>query len=305
MNADLDRLLASIAPDPGPGVTPGARELLEEIRTATADGAETPRRIRDRAVRLWWRRHGARGPRPRSRWSLALPLAVLAVMLSWIVPDTLGIGARPASATLDIRQTGDFYVVTVKDLYADPKRYQHELASRGLKVTIKLIATDDVRAGSLLFVTATDDNAPKDQGTHVIEESDDIFALGDDTSCDRRSECTIGVKIRVGYKGPGTILLGRRARPGELYQAPPSLVSRGQPLHCVDFINDRVPQVLRLLKEHGVDKVDVTTYHGPRSFVPDSWYVHDGVMSAEGHALILADPAPHPRPMNVKEACRR
>lgn len=301
MNTDIDRLVATIAPDPGPGMTPGARELLEEITTAAAaepEASPAPRRSG------MWRRWlpSARERRPNSRWRLVMPLAAITIVLSWVVPG--GIGAGPASAALDIRQRGEFYVVTVKDLYANPKRYQNELSSRGLKVTIALVATDSTRVGRLLFLGAEDLTTMNSKVSHVIPPSDDIFALEGDKPCPSPQGCPVGVKIRVGYKGPGEIVLGRPALPGDAYRAPPALISPGQPLHCIDFINDKVPEVVRLLREHGIDKVQFATYHGMRTSVPDSWYVHDGVMSATDRALILVDPAPHPHPMNVSEACR-
>jgi hypothetical protein len=300
VNTDIDRLVASIAPEPGPGMTPGARELLDEITTATAADPRAP--APRRAAKAWRRR--LLGAGPRSRWRVVMPLAAVAILLSWVVPDGLGIGARPASATLDIREKGDFYVITVKDLYADPERYQRELASRGLKVAIRLVPTDPRREGMLFSVVAEDPATRWNKGTHVIPDSDDIFALVGKGPCEGPLRCQVGVKIRIGYKGPGEIVLGRRARSGEDYQAPPSLMSPGQPLHCVDFVNDRVPHVLRLLTKRGVHKVTFTTYAGPRRSVPDSWYVHDGVMSSADRALILVDPTPHPHPVNVAEACR-
>ncbi|MFC4590695.1 hypothetical protein [Sphaerisporangium corydalis] len=297
MKHDIDRLVSSIAPAPGPGLTPGARELLNEIVSAASPISPTPPAARFRP--------GAGLRAPLSRWRLLLPLAAVAMLLSWIVPG--GIGARPASATLDIRQAGGFYVVTVKDLYADPKRYRAELKSRGLRVSIKLVPTSRSMEGRLIFVVAEYLTATRVKGSRVIPPSDDISALEGTRPCASLTGCPVGVRIRIGYTGPGEIILGRRALPGEAYEAPPSLGAPGEPLHCVGFVNLRVPQVVRLLRDHGVREIGFTTYHGgdPPS-VPPSWYVHDGVMSGPDQAFLMVDPAPHPhpRPVDVPGACR-
>ncbi|WP_186403957.1 hypothetical protein [[Actinomadura] parvosata] len=39
---EIDRLVAGIAPDPGPGTTPLARELFEEITAAPVPAVATP-----------------------------------------------------------------------------------------------------------------------------------------------------------------------------------------------------------------------------------------------------------------------
>ena len=40
---DIDRLVAGIAADPGPGMTPGARELFDEITTDPGPSARPAR----------------------------------------------------------------------------------------------------------------------------------------------------------------------------------------------------------------------------------------------------------------------
>ncbi|WP_214413352.1 hypothetical protein [Sphaerisporangium fuscum] len=294
MKTDIDRLVASISPDPGPGMTPGGRELLQEI----LDGKPAEATLLNPSQQKVPLTERMRLPR-LSRWRLAAPLAALLVILGWAIPS--GLGVQPASATLDITESGKFFVIKVKDLFADPTRYQAELQARGLKVTIKVVPGSPSQVGDVAVIPEdVDEVDPK--VTHVIPPSDDITSL-EDRTCGFWEHCTLGVRIRVGYQGGGTIWLTRKALPGERYQSPGWLAAPGEPLACIDFINQKVPDVLRLLKRHGVTNVIYTTYHGNRSSAPDSWYVHDGVMSENGQALLLVDPAPHPHPKSVDFWC--
>jgi hypothetical protein len=281
VNTDIDRLVASIVPDPGPGMTPGAGELLEEI-TLTMAESEASRETPARPMRL----HAPRW-RPR-KLRLLVPLAALAVLLSWFLPDAAGVGPHPASAALDITRQGDDYIVTVKDLFADPKRYEREFKAVHLNI-------------SLGFEPAT----PSLEGV-ILTLSNAITALERPGGCGfghGQRGCQVGLRVPVGYKGTANVVLGRKALPGEEYKARSTLAAPGEPLHCVPFVNKTVPVVVRMLSDRGVKSVEFVTYHGARSSAPDSWYVHDGVMSKPGTALVLVDPAPHPQPVPLGLYC--
>src|SRR5262245_17582003 len=114
----LDDLVRSIAPDPGPGMTPGAGELMREI-----------------AARPRTRPH-------RSRRSRLARAAGLAALLTWTLPLT-----GPAAAALDVARDGDYYVVTVKNLFAEPAAYARQLRVWGLHVQLEVVPAAPRRVG--------------------------------------------------------------------------------------------------------------------------------------------------------------
>ena len=86
MKRDIDRLVAGIAPDPGPGMTTGARELLREITTDAPYPARSVVRTRSRLLRR------------RFTGPLIAAFAACTVAVSWLLPGVLG---NPASALQD------------------------------------------------------------------------------------------------------------------------------------------------------------------------------------------------------------
>jgi hypothetical protein len=263
MKHDIDRVIAELAPVPCPGMTPGARELLQEIKAVPA---VQPRGVRSR--RLPW------------RFAAPLVAAVAAVTLavSWVVPDTLGFGSRPAAAALDIKREGDFYVITVKDLFADPEHYQAQLRNRGLDVMLKVSpATPSMEGVSMPW----EGDGPS-ESIQAIEKPGDCFFLA--------RTCTIGFKIPVGYTGKASISLGRRARPGERYSVLAPIDAPGEPLYCVAYARKSVDEVRRLLNERGVTEIGFATAKKTVDSVPGSWFVHEGVLSAPDRALLLVGP---------------
>ncbi|MET8334091.1 hypothetical protein ABZV14_29510 [Streptosporangium canum] len=292
---DIDHVVAGIAPDPGPGMTPGARELFDEITTAPAV-APAPGRPRWSVPGLIARRLAANVPRRRFAVPIIAGLAASTVILSWVLPG--GYGTAPASAALDIKREGDYYVITVKDLYAAPKLYERELNARGLDIRLQLAPTSPSMAGQMFVMNGGIEGLRQGR---VVPEQDSIRTIEAPGSCVRFAGCPIGLKVPVGFKERGEIFLGRAARPGEYYTMPPGIDMPGEPLHCVDYINKTVDKVRAMLRQRGVEP-EFTHYgarKGEKPSVPGGWYVHDGVMSAAGKARVLANPttngAPHPR----------
>ncbi|GAA3041219.1 hypothetical protein [Streptosporangium longisporum] len=75
---------------------------------------------------------------------------------------------------------------------------------------------------------------------------------------------------------------------------PPGIATPGEPLHCVDHVGKPVDEVTAMLRERGVT-VSYTAHGEPSGFTPPGdWYVHDGVMSADGQALLPAGAEPGP-----------
>ncbi|MFG1694428.1 hypothetical protein [Nonomuraea sp. NPDC049309] len=266
---DIDRLVAGIAPDPGPGMTPAAHELLEKIAS----------------VPVPERRPTRRTSRFR-RWAAVPVLAVLTALMSF------GVAQAPASAALDIKVVDGHYVITVKDLMAAPEVYERELRARGINITLKLVPTSASMAGRLFVLHDTD----RLRAGETVPAQGPIRAIDRPGPCDRFGGCPIGLKVPVGYTKKASVILGRRAAPGERYGMPPGIAMPGEPLHCVGFVNRTVSEVAALLRERGVTP-SYTAYGKPRGFTPPGgWYVLDGVMSADHEALLLvADKPGKPR----------
>ncbi|MEV0351605.1 hypothetical protein AB0H88_38035 [Nonomuraea sp. NPDC050680] len=272
MTNDLHRIVSAIAPDPGPGLVPGARELMNAIMDTEPAAAPAPVRRR------------------RLSWRIALPAAPVIVATVTVLGWTTGLpgfGPRPVAA-LDIKQEDGYYVVQVKDVYADPENYEAQLRAVGLDVSLRVIPATPGLVGRIL---ATD-------GQEVVDQIKTIDRPG---PCDKVGGCPIGLKIPVGYAGSAYISLGREARPGESFQSGTSISALGEPLHCVPHLNKTVAEVRALLKERGI-AIRGFYVADPRrgsggeetSSVPDSWYVQGGYLDMPGKATIFAFSAPMP-----------
>ena len=291
----IDRLVGEIAPDPGPGLTPLARRLMDEITaTPVAEAAPRPRRR-------------------RRRW-LAVPvaagLAAAALAIGWLSPALPGLGPGPAAAALDIRRDGDHYVITVRDLHAAPQVYERELRARGIDVTLKVLPTSRAKAGSVYVIQDLDrllaeGRVPAEgritlDGPPVGEEASPggpVSPLAPPGSCTAPGVCPIGVRIPVDLAERAQITIGREARPGEGYVIRPDAGAAGEPLHCVPYVNRTVAEVTRAARARGVEPAFAHA-GAVRSAdqVPGDWHVHEGVMSGEKSAIFLIGPEPDPSP---------
>jgi hypothetical protein len=264
----IDRIVRGVDPvAAAPSLDARARELCAEI-------IAVPRSV------------GVRRPSPRRRrWRLAMPLvaaiAAVAVALTWLLPGAFG--PRPASAALDIQRQGGYYVIKVTDLFADPARYQAQLRGRGLNISLRVVPMTP-RAEGRPFVWDERLNGLTDAEARL--RKDFITTNG----CTHSDRCPIGLRIPVTYAGNATIYLGRKTRPGENYQNPVELNAPGAPLRCVNYVGKTVDQVRTLLRQHGVPNVKFTDGRHPHASVSGSWYVHDGVLSGPGLALLLVAP---------------
>jgi hypothetical protein len=318
MKRDIDRMVAGLVTDhdTDPGLTPGARELLAEIIAAVTPTAppaaaagrpalrqtirQTIRRqtIRRQTIRRQTIRRPIRRPiRRRLVVALAAGLAGAAVVLSWIVPGTLGLGSRPAAAApLDIRQQGAFYIITVKNLLAAPRRYEAQLWAHGIPLSLRVVPASPSVVGTIDGpFDSRYDGLTKEQ---IAERPDLVSSIERPGACAARHTCIFGLRVPVNYKavpnpsyrGMSQITLGRAARPGERYQILAALQAPGEPLHCVGFIKKRVDRVLALLREHGVARAGFYDGTAMRSAVPGSWYVQEGFLSEPGKATLLVSP---------------
>ncbi|MEN3539459.1 hypothetical protein AAH991_30415 [Microbispora sp. ZYX-F-249] len=280
---DLHRLVAQIAPDQGPGMTPAALDLLEEIVSGPAP-ANRRRRMTETVTGT--ARTILRGPR---LVPAIVSLTAVLLAVGWLVPGA-GLGPAPASAALDIRREGDHYVVMVRDLFAASEMYQRELRQRGLDVDVRIVPVSSASVGEVMYF----------DGTRDYSAITTIKAPGE---CTRFGGCAIGFRIPVRFNGHATVLLGRAARAGERYGILEAVDLEGQPLHCVDYVNKTVAEVLPLLRERGVRAEFSSPGAYARPAAPADWYVHSGVMIADGQAILVVGPTPNPQPRPKEAFC--
>jgi hypothetical protein len=296
----IDDIISSAEPAhavPPPGE--GTRELLAEIMATPRRPAVTPRRESPR-----WFRRGLAVP-------LVAGLAAAALVVSWLLPGIFGLGPRPAAA-LDIKRDGDYYIITVKDAFADPKRYESQLQDLGLDISLEVVPVSPGLEGSVF--------PPFDMRTNglSIEEisrrKDLVSPIQRPGACAESFSCTIGLKIPIhykpfkgdGYPGKARIRLGRKARPGERYQSFGQLNNPGEPLQCVRFVNKTVDQVRSLLTERGVTIAGFPVpLRGTWPSVPGSWYVQEGWLAQPGKAIVVAAPTRNRTPYPVAKNCAK
>jgi len=283
---DIDRLVARIAPDSGPGMTEGARELLEEIAASSGPVATSS------------------APRQKL-WRLALPLTTVLtaviVIAGWLLPGGLGLGPRPASA-LDIRQDGGYYVITVKQLFADPKRYETELRARGIDISLTVEPVSPSMVGAV--IPLPDERYNGLSLKQVARRTDLISSIQRPGTCAGIFTCTIGLKVPVGYRGKGDIRLGRKGRPGERFRAFGQLNNPGEPLQCVNYTNLTVAVARPMLTAHHVEiKTFAVPLKGIHSSVPGSWFVPEGWLTEPGKALLVAAPTRTRTPFPLDSHC--
>jgi hypothetical protein len=265
-----DDVVKTLAPDPGPGLTPAAREMLAQIMD-TAEPEPSARR-------------------PRWRPLLALPIAAAVAAAGWSAMVVFG--AVPASA-LDIKEEGDHYLIEVKDLYANPKVYETQLKDAGVDISLRVAPVTPSFVGEIFTDTAGWNKGP-------FPYADKIKTIDRPENCDFGRSCPIGLTIAKDFTGKADILLGREARPGEEYEVIGMLGARGEPMHCRPFLNHRVSEVRQTLaglglsigefvvKEPGERGADAET----RTSVPDSMYVTGGALFEYGKAGLTVSEKP-------------
>ncbi|MFD8560214.1 hypothetical protein ACWDOR_23430 [Streptosporangium canum] len=290
MNSNIDEVVRNLAPDPGPGLTPVAQEMMNKIMDAEPAPTALP------TLRRW-------------RPLVALPIAAAVIAAGWAVPSILS--ATPASA-LDIKEEGGYYVIEVKDLYTNPEVYESQLRGVGLDISLRLIPASP----SLVGLISPDSSVP--DGSISPNKIETIDQPG---QCDRRSGCPIGLKIPKDFTGSAEVTLGREGRPGEEYQIITGIDSPGEPLHCVPFYNKPAGEVRALLKDRGLD-IQKFSIVGPawwegtaedeepeaKTSVPDSMHVIGGFLPMIGKATLQVSdeemPAETVRTMNEKYGCQ-
>ncbi|GAA2209783.1 hypothetical protein GCM10009850_052420 [Nonomuraea monospora] len=267
-------VVSRFAAPPVTSVSEGARELMHQIMADTPAPDPTPEPARSRR----WR--GLRVAIPAG----ALLAAGAVAATTWLLP------ASPAAA-LDIKQEGGYYVIEIKDLYANPKVYERELRKVGLDVTLRVIPA------TAAFERKVFPTSPDDQ---YVDEIESIFPPG---PCDKLGGCATGVKIPKNFAGTADIAVSRKARPGEEYQSVTTFAAKGEPMHCVPYLGKTVTEVRQMLEQRGVrvgeysDSTLVAKDDGSdlRTSVPGGWHVQGGFLTEPGVATLSVSEEPVPQ----------
>ncbi|RSN01155.1 hypothetical protein DMB42_39890 [Nonomuraea sp. WAC 01424] len=282
MNRQVDDVVRRLAPAPGPGLTAGARETMYQIMEEEPDTALPVRGRRRRGL-------------------IALPIAAGAIAASLAAFLAL---APAAASALDIKEEDGYYLVEVKDVFADPEAYQRQLREAGLDITLRMLPAPPSQVGTF------DPTASEPDGIEVIRQD----------GCERREGCPIRMKVRRDFAGSAEIILGRQARPGEEYEINIGFDSPGEPMHCVPFHNSPVSEVRGLLKARGLD-VQAFDVLGPafwtkggkdtppetKTSVPESTHVVGGYLTMPGKATLQVSDSDLPddlvRTLKAKAGC--
>jgi hypothetical protein len=298
MNHDIDRLIGRITPvtdDRAAGLLTDEAfaDLARRITTARAEDGET-----------------AAAPSPRRtrrRVTLGLPLlaagVAAAAVASVLVAQSGSSGGpgRPApsgsahgrvqlAAALSFTRKGGYIDVRIRDPFADPARYRQEFAAHGLDVSLKMVPASPTAVGTVVMEGTSEGTRPGDV-TEIREKGACEVASGGD-------DCTVGVRIRIGYKGSAEIAFGRAARPGEQYETSSRPDARGEVMHGMAYRGRRVSEVLAGLAKRKVTVPEYRVMVGNESRarypgqVPGNWYVHNAALWAPGQVLLFVGPKP-------------
>uniref|UniRef100_UPI003F49B1E3 hypothetical protein n=1 Tax=Nonomuraea bangladeshensis TaxID=404385 RepID=UPI003F49B1E3 len=253
----IDRLVTAI--DPAPHAPEHGQDAQELFRRIVATPVKARRRV---------------------RWPVVIPvaamLAAVAVMGVAFIPTGAPGGVAPAAA-LAFERSGADWIVTVKDLYADPERFASEFKARGLDIRLMIAPGSPSIVG---HVTATDNS----EGAGIEEES---------VECES-GRCTASFRIPGDFKGSAQISFARPARPGERYVSAGDAEATGELLHCVPFRGMTVDEVRAVLAERdgSIEEFRVGKRSDRAQQVPGNWFVTDAVPSAPGQVLVWAQPGP-------------
>lgn len=270
-------------------VSPQTKEDLAAHITMAAPEAA-------RAARSPWRR----------RLLVSLPVAVAATAAVVVLSSGGGgVGTQPAEASaLSFQREGGYLVVKIEDPVADPARYRKEFAERGLNIDLRLQATAPGKAGKLLFL--------EDQ----YDPAGEIKTV--EGKCGATT-CTVAVKVPVNYTKYASIVFGRAAGPGEMFETGDGdepgagigipgiqgrrvsdvvavLAKRKAKIEYryVSPADDRRPPPNSIVRGREVrPKGPYPDGVVPADKVQPDWYVHDGLPGSTGQIILFVGPE-HP-----------
>lgn len=193
-------------------------------------------------------------------------------------------------AALDFTRGGRHLDVRIRDPYADPERYRKEFAEHGLNVRLSLVPVSPSLVGTVVMEETSAGTRPGDFTGIRVKGACEVPSGGDD--------CTVGVRIRIGYKGSAQIVFGRAARHGEQYESTAQADAAGEALHGMAYRERRLSRVLAELKERNITVPEYRVEANGQTLVrrpgqvPGNWYVHDAALWANGQVLLFVGPEP-------------
>jgi hypothetical protein len=238
-----------------------------------------------------------RATRPRRRWWLAgIPVAaVAAALIAAVVAVHAEAPGAPGGTgqlrtdvhALAFTRVGRYIDVIVRNPLADEASYNAEFKAHGLHITLSLVPVSPSLVGTVVEVSTA---GPDGNSITTITAKGRCFTGGGG------SECPVGLKVPVGYRGEAAFVFGRAARPGEQYESVASASAPGEVMHGLDYVGKRVSAVLAMLARRHVT-VAMYRFDGKvpaRGPVPGNWYVYDAVPWAPNQVLLAVGSArPH------------
>lgn len=200
-------------------------------------------------------------------------------------------GSHPARLAALIFSSSNGYIdVIIRNPYADPEMYRAEFAAHHLDITLLMVPGSPSVVGTLAY-----EGGPG--GIGLLQQSGHCTEPGG-------GACVIGVRIPDDFRGSAQLAFVRPARPGERYDATGLVTARGEAMHGLHYLDQRVGTVLAMLARR---HVTVGAYRVPNGVaprpVPADWYVTGADPYAPGQVALvvsrtLNQPAPVCRPVN-------
>jgi hypothetical protein len=266
-----------------------AEDIMRSVATPVADEPNATRRAAQHG--------GARPLRLRKRLLIGVPVAA-ALAVGGLIATSIGapgqhlgpvsVGPPKAqAAALEFTRHGGYIDVIVRNPVADPKRYRAEFAKYHLNIGLTLVPASPSIVGTLVAETLSADAGPLTP----------ITALGRCFTGGSGDVCPVGVRVPVSFHGSATLVFGRAARPGEVYETTGEATARGESMYGLHFEGKTVTAVLAMLAGRGITvpswRVERAAgcYTEARRSVPAKWLVYGAVPFAPAKVLLWAAPA--------------
>jgi hypothetical protein len=262
-------------------------DLAEQItRTPAGQAAAVPR------SRAW----------PRRRLAVIMYAAAGAAAVGLIVSTVVhsGVGTstgstarlRPDAHALAFTRVGGYIDVTVRDPLADQASYNAEFKAHGLDITLSLVPVSPSLVGTVVEVSTS---GPDGNSITTITAKGRCWTGGGG------SQCPVGLRVPLGYRGQASLVFGRAALPGEQYESTTSASAPGEVMHGLSYVGKPVSVVLAMLEQRHVT-VPTYRYDGQvlsPGQVPGTWYVYSAVPWAPHQVLLFVGPARQQPPIGT------
>lgn len=150
-------------------------------------------------------------------------LAVAALLVAVVLATSLL--ATPVEAGVRVRQSGDMWVIELRDASMGPRAVESALRREGIATTVIVAPVGPSRVGQ--FVTT--------EGMELVGADASSSAI-----------------VRVPADRPVTLALGRAARRGEPYAALSDAYAAGEPLECSGLWGRPVGDMLTAAQQHSL-----------------------------------------------------